>query len=114
MKIYLDQQAITLREQGHEALDARDCGLRGKSDDEVFKFAQKEGAIVFTSDLGFGNFLYYPVGSHSGIVIVHFPNEVSTSEMNRQIGSMFEQLSEEDFKGSLVILEPSRIRLRRR
>lgn len=106
--------ADVLRERGHEALDVRDCGLRGKSDDEVFKFAQKEGAIVLTADLGFGNFLHYPLGSHTGIVIVHFPNEVSTAEMNRQIGSLFEQLSEEDFKGNLVILEPGRIRVRRR
>jgi hypothetical protein len=34
--------------------------------------------------------------------------------MNCQIGSLFEQLSEEDFKGNLVILEPGRIRVRRR
>lgn len=29
-----------LRERGYEVLDVRDCGLRGKSDEEVFHFAQ--------------------------------------------------------------------------
>jgi predicted nuclease of predicted toxin-antitoxin system len=68
LKFFIDEDmprstADVLRERGHEALDVRDCGLRGKSDDEVFKFAQKEGAIVLTADLGFGNFLHYPLGS---------------------------------------------------
>lgn len=102
-----------LREQGFEALDVRDCGLRGKSDEDVFKFAQREGAIILTADLGFGNILHYPLGSHSGIVIVHFPNEVPTVELNRHILASFANLAEDDFKKNLIILEPGRIRVRR-
>jgi predicted nuclease of predicted toxin-antitoxin system len=29
-----------LSSRGFKVLDVRDCGLRGKSDEEVFKFAQ--------------------------------------------------------------------------
>ena len=98
LKFLLDEDlprssAQPIRKLSHEVLDVRDCGLRGKSDDEVFEFAQKEGAIIFTADLGFGNLLRYPVGSHNGIVIVHLPNELSSAEVNRQIGIMFEQLT---------------------
>lgn len=35
--------AKALRSKGIDALDIRDHGLRGKGDDEVFSFAQKEG-----------------------------------------------------------------------
>lgn len=103
-----------LMDKGFEVLDARDCGLRGKSDAEIFNFAQREGAVILTGDLGFGNLLKFPVGSHLGIVIVHFPNEISTAELNRQISIEFDNLTEYDFKGNLIILEPSKIRIRRR
>ncbi|OIO27406.1 MAG: hypothetical protein COZ31_07000 [Nitrospirae bacterium CG_4_10_14_3_um_filter_44_29] len=106
--------AKILRTKGYEALDVRDLGLRGKNDNEIFKFAQKEKAVILTGDLGFGNLLHFPVGSHSGIVIAHFPNEVSTSELNNQIIKAFETLAEIDFMGNLIILEPWKIRIRRK
>jgi len=106
--------AKVLRTKGYEALDVRDSGLRGKSDDEIFEFAQKEKAIILTGDLGFGNLLYFPIGSHSGIVIAHFPNEVSYLELNSQIIRAFETLSEIDFKGNLIIIEPGKVRIRRK
>lgn len=105
--------AKTLRDQGYDVLDVRDCGLRGKSDEDVFKFAQDETAIILTGDWGFSNLLHFPIGSHSGIVIVHFPNEVSTVELNRHILASFANLTEDDFKRNLIILEPGKIRVRR-
>lgn len=74
-----------LREMGFKVLDVRECSLRGKSDKEIFNFAQKESAVLLTGDLGFGNILNFPSGTHSGIAIVHFPNEISSIEMNNQI-----------------------------
>jgi len=44
-----------LEAAGFEALDVRDCGLRGKSDKEIFDFAQKSCAVILTGDAGFGN-----------------------------------------------------------
>ncbi|MFZ6017778.1 MAG: DUF5615 family PIN-like protein [Nitrospirota bacterium] len=106
--------AKVLKVKGYEVLDVRDCGLRGKNDDEVFEFAQKEKAIILTGDSGFGNLLRFPVSSHSGIVIAHFPNEVSTSELNNQIIKAFDTISDSDFTGNLIILEPGRIRIRKK
>lgn len=103
-----------LAKKGYEALDVRDAGLRGKSDEEVFKFAQKEKAVLLTGDLGFGNILRFPVGKHHGIVVVHFPNEVSVSELNNQIIKAFDRIVDSDLKGNLLILEPGKIRLRKR
>ncbi len=102
-----------LRDRGFEVLDVRDCGLRGKSDEEIFEFAQKEEAVILTADMGFGNIMHFPIGSHSGIIIARFPNEVSTSELNRQINIMFDDLAEDDFRRNLVIFQPGQIRIRR-
>ena len=76
--------AGVLQDRGFEVLDVRDHGLRGKSDKEVFDFAQKQGAILLTADLGFGNLLDFPLGRHAGILICHFPKEISSVELNRQ------------------------------
>lgn len=105
--------AEILKDRGYDALDVRDHDLRGKSDEEVFAFAQNEKAVLLTGDWGFGNLLHFPVGSHSGIVIAHFPNEVSTLELNQQIVTALENLDEIDFKGNLIIIEPGKIRIRK-
>jgi predicted nuclease of predicted toxin-antitoxin system len=106
--------AKVLRDRGYEVLDVRDCGLRGDSDEEVFKFAQKEKAVILSGDLGFGNLLHFPVGRHSGIVVAHFPNEISSSELNNQLVKSFDTLTEKDFNRNLIILEPGKIRIRRK
>lgn len=106
--------AVLLKSIGFEALDVRDYGLRGKNDEEIFEFAQKNKAILLTGDLGFGNLLHFPVGTHSGIFIAHFPNEIPTSELNAQIKKAVLGLKEDDFGGNLIILEPGKIRIRRK
>lgn len=103
-----------IREKGYETFDVRDCGLRGKSDSEVFAFAQRNGAILITGDMGFSNIINFPVGSHAGIVVAHYPNEISLVEINRQIIAAFDNLNESDFKGNLIILNPGRMRIRRK
>ena len=105
--------SILLRDRGFEVLDVRDCGLRGKSDKEVFNFARSKCAVILTGDMGFGNLLKFPLGSHSGIVIAHFPNEISIAELHRQISKELDNLTEDDFKGNLIIHEPGKIRVRR-
>ena len=59
------------------------------------------------------NFLRFPRGSHHGIVVTRFPNELPTTTMNADIVRALGDLSDEELRGNLVILEPGRIRLRR-
>jgi len=106
--------AKVLTENGFNCLDIRDHGLRGKTDKEIFEFAQKEEAILLTGDMGFSNIIFFPPGTHHGIFIVHFPTEISTKELNKHILTALNELSEVDLKGNLVILEPGRIRIRRK
>ena len=106
--------ATILKAEGYEAMDVRDCELKGRSDEEIFSFAQQKDAVILTEDMGFGNLLRFPVGSHLGIVIAHFPNEISTYGLNNQIIKAFENLTEVDFIGNLIIIEPGKIRIRRK
>jgi predicted nuclease of predicted toxin-antitoxin system len=102
-----------LVEEGYEVKDVRDHGHRGSDDEEIYRFAQEEEAILLTGDLGFGNILKFPLGQHSGIVVARFPNEMAPWVINREIVTSLKDLGENDFKGNLIILEPGRIRIRR-
>jgi predicted nuclease of predicted toxin-antitoxin system len=102
-----------LKEMGFIALDVRDCGLRGKTDEEIFEYAQREKAIIFTADRGIGSTLRFPLGTHCGIVVAHFPNELSTADLNVQIQKALNKLKEDDLINNLVIIEPKKIRIRR-
>jgi len=58
-------------------------------------------------------FEVYDIRDHGGIVVAHFPNELSTSELNAKILGAISVLSENDLKMSLTILEPGKIRSRK-
>lgn len=103
-----------LKQQGYDVRDIRDYGLRGAEDEEIYEFAQREQAVILTGDRGFGNILRFSLGEHFGIVVARFPNEMPTMEINRHLIERFEDLSEDDFKGNLIIIEPGKIRIRRK
>jgi len=103
-----------LKEHGYDVKDIRDHGLRGATDEEIYEFAQKEEAVILTGDRVFGNILRFPLGDHFGIVVEHFPTEMPTMDMNRYLLERFKDLSEEDFRGNVIIIETAKIRIRRR
>jgi predicted nuclease of predicted toxin-antitoxin system len=103
-----------LQERGYAVSDIRDYDLRGANDDVIYQFAQDKQAVFITADLGFSNILRYPIGSHFGIVIARFPSEMSTKEINVQLVEQLKSLTDQDFKGNLVIIEPGNIRVRKR
>ncbi len=118
VKIVLDEdmprsikQVLTIL--GYEVKDIRDHGLRGADDNKIFQFAQDNGAVLMTGDQGFGNPLQFPLESHNGIVIVHFPTEIPTEKINLEVGRKLNGLKEEDFRGSLIVIEPGKVRVKR-
>jgi predicted nuclease of predicted toxin-antitoxin system len=106
--------ARILQEAGFEAQDVRDVGLRGRNDDAVLDHARKNKQVLLTGDLGFGNLLRFPLGSHEGIFIVHYPNQVSNALITDTIIANLRALAEDEIRGGLAILEPGKLRLRRR
>lgn len=103
-----------LRKHDYEVLDIRDYGLRGSDDDTIYRFAQENESVLITGDMHFSNILRFQIGYHFGIVIVHFPNEISTNEINHQLIKRFENIADDDFNGNLIIIEPNKIRIRRK
>ena len=103
-----------LRQAGHVVEDVRDIGLRGRADSEVFEAARARGLALLTGDVGFSNILHFPLATHSGIVVVRLPNELPAQSVNHEVMAALSALGDEELRGNLVIIEPGRIRLRRK
>jgi len=57
--------APVLRAAGLSVEDVRDIGLRGQPDDTILAYATTHGFAVLTPDVGFGNLVRLPLGSHT-------------------------------------------------
>jgi predicted nuclease of predicted toxin-antitoxin system len=88
-------------------------GLRGSPDDAIFEYARAKGLVILTQDLEFGNLLRFPLDTHHGILVARFPNEVSSETLNGAIATALRDMSPEEIKSRLVIVEPGRVRLRK-
>ena len=105
--------AVVLREAGHDALDVRDVGLRGHTDDEVFAYAQAHDALLVTADKDFADILRFRPGTHAGVIVVRVPNVLPTRHVNNALLRALGGLEGEDLRGLLIIVEVGRIRIRR-
>ena len=102
--------APRLQTAGFKVQDVRDLGLRGAQDARIFEFARSSGMVLLTSDLGFGARLRAMPDS-PGVVLVRIPNEWPVEAVNELIERCLLNLPEL-IPGSLVVIEPERLRVR--
>jgi len=95
------------------AEDVRDSGYRGRADADIFEYALEAGLALVTSDVGFGSAVWLTQREHLGVIIVRFPNEMSTPAINEAVVRTVAGLSDDTLAGNVVIVEPGRFRLRR-
>jgi len=105
--------AVALRRAGHDASHIQEVGLKGASDREVFDFAQSEGAALITADVDLADARTLGGESHRGLVLLRMPPEMPASAMTMETMRLLERMGKEDLEGSLVVLEPGRVRIRR-
>lgn len=103
--------ARVLRDAGFDAVDVRDVGLRGKSDQEVFAYAQSKGCLLVTCDMGFSNILSFPPSENHGILVVRIPDTESIEHFNREVLRAVQEVGEK-LLHHLAIIELSKVRLR--
>ena len=101
-----------LEKLGWEIFDVRDVGLRGRPDSEIIRFAKKSKAVLFTGDWGFADIVRYPPKQYHGIVMLYFPNELSTQAIARETEKSLTKLQNDNFSRKLIVIEPGKIRIR--
>lgn len=105
--------AAALAERGYTVRHVGDVGLRGAPDAAIFARAQEEGWIVITRDLGFGNLLDYPLGTHAGIIVLRVPSTFTARQIRDTLHAFIVGVEPEMLKNALAIVEPGRYRIRR-
>lgn len=92
---------------------AADVGLATEPDSAVFTWAQDHHAAVATFDEDFADRRSFPVGDHCGIVRLRvWPT--TAEETIAALQRLLEQVSVDELRGALVIVDRSRIRVRPR
>ena len=95
-----------------EVRHVNDVGLQGATDETIFNWAQRDGAIVITFDEDFADARMYPAGSHAGVVRLRvWPATIEVTEA--ALARLFDSVAEEELPGSLVIVDQAKIRVRR-
>lgn len=84
----------------------------GAADSTILDWARADASIVLTFDEDFADARMFPVGSHSGVIRLRvWPTTVEQTEA--ALARLFREVRDEDLPGSLVIVDETRIRVRR-
>jgi len=101
-----------LTSAGHDTDSVAEEGLTGADDQTVFVSARDAGRLLVTLDRGFGDIRRYAPGTHAGIVVLRLPDE-SAPAVVRAMRLLMAQHDLEDLVGTIAIVEPARLRIRR-
>lgn len=118
MKIKLDENLsrhlkVSLTACGHDVETVADEGLLSQADFAIARAAKAENRVIFTLDSDFADVRRFPPGEHPGVVLFR-PRTFGPQEVNGFIESFDAKPDLVELAGALVIVEPHRIRVRRR
>jgi len=100
-----------LRNAGHDVVHLREENLHRLPDDAILEKAKKEGRIVVTFDLDFGDLL--AAGGHSlpSVIIFRLHNQTPSVVSSKLVDLISIEKSELE-SGSVIIVEEGRYRVR--
>ncbi len=100
-----------LRNCGYEAVRVNELGMAKSKDSEILEYAAKNDMIVITADLDFGDILAF-AGYKKPSVIIFRLKEPSPDHINSLLLSAIPRITDALNKGSIVVIEDYRIRIR--
>jgi predicted nuclease of predicted toxin-antitoxin system len=105
--------AVLLRQMGHDAVDVRDIGMGGATDDIIAANARQDQRALVTRDFDFADIRNYPPADHVGIIVLRLPDDATAIQVVRLLEAFVRR---EDWlarmNGRLVIVELWRVRFR--
>ena len=93
---------------GLSARDARDIGLLGHSDEEVFRVAAAIDAIIITRDRGFTYEKSWPPDFTAGVIFVNLPDDTPASIVKAKVTNLLTKRLLESLLGVITFIEPQR------
>lgn len=95
---------------GHDVHTVRDERLEGRSDKEVWEFAQRESRFFITQDMDFSDLREFVPGTHAGIMLVrlHAP---SWRRLIRRVTELFGAEDVAGWRSCFVVVTESKVRV---
>ena len=97
---------------GHNVVDVRDILPPASPDSDVASLALAENRVIITRDQDFANILLYPPEKYPGIIVLKV-RAFKPPNINRLIEVFLTTNPPEIISHSLIILEPTRFRIKR-
>ncbi len=101
-----------LREDGHDVVHLREENLHRLPNGEIFKKAFKEGRIILTFDLDFGEIIALSGGKKVSVILFRLHNTRTHHVMDR-LRKVLKESGRELERGAVVVVEETRHRIRR-
>jgi predicted nuclease of predicted toxin-antitoxin system len=116
MRIKLDESmplalAIFLRSAGHDVSTVAEENLSGQEDHPVLEAAAKEGRLLMTFDMDFGDIRSYPVGSHAGVVIFRLHDQ-RWAVLKEPVERLLKSALIDRLQYGIAVVDENRVRVR--
>jgi predicted nuclease of predicted toxin-antitoxin system len=106
-----DDVADALRTHGHDAQTVFEEGLCGHADAEIIEAARREGRVLLTLDLDFGNIREYPPEDCRGLIVLRVADQ-SRRHVLRVMDRIIAVLDCAPLEGHLWVVSEGGIRIR--
>lgn len=97
----------TLREMGHSVLDIRGTRDQGLDDSSLWQIAQRDSALLMTTDKGF---FKNHRERHAGLLIIRL-RQANRLRLHRRILHLFARYRAEDWPGLTVVARDRTVRI---
>lgn len=104
--------AALLTEAGHDGVHVRSLDLQHAQDIEIFESAAADGRVIVSADTDFGTLLAARSVRKPSVIQFRGPGSRKPDALARIVPTNLPQFAEALESGSIVTVEPSRIRLR--
>jgi len=104
--------AIELTRGGHDAVHVRDLAMQAASDEEIFDRARAEQRVVVSADTDFGTLLAARKQTSPSVILFRHGSPHRPTDQSALLENNLPQLTQALHDGSIVVIEPDRIRIR--
>lgn len=103
-----------LEKLGYDVKDLDELDRRGCDDEAVIELAHKEGRMIITLDLDFGQIYYFSKISEVGIIVLRL-HSPTVEHINQILENFLKDIDLDDKKlsKSLIIVDEKKFRVRR-